>query len=32
MPISPWQGLAVSFAWAIGTLAVGFVALRYRDV
>ena len=32
MPISPWQGLAVAFAWAIGALALGFVALRYRDV
>jgi ABC-type transport system involved in multi-copper enzyme maturation permease subunit len=32
MPISPWQGLAVAFAWALGALALGFVALRYRDV
>jgi ABC-type transport system involved in multi-copper enzyme maturation permease subunit len=31
MPISPWQGLAVAFAWALGALALGFVALRYRD-
>ena len=31
MPISPWQGLAVAFAWALGALALGLVALRYRD-
>jgi ABC-2 type transport system permease protein len=32
MPISPWAGLGVAFASALGALAVGFVALRYRDV
>jgi hypothetical protein len=32
MPISPWAGLGVAFAWAFGALALGFVALRYRDV
>jgi hypothetical protein len=31
MPISPWQGLGVAFAWAFGALAVGWLALRYRD-
>lgn len=32
MPIGPWQGLAVAFAWALGALALGFAALRFRDV
>jgi len=32
MPIGPWQGLGVAFAWALGCLALGFVALRYPDV
>jgi hypothetical protein len=32
MPIGPWQGLGVAFAWALGALALGFVALRFRDV
>jgi len=32
MPISPWGGLAVAFAWAFGALALGFLALRYRDL
>jgi hypothetical protein len=32
MPIGPWQGLGVAFAWALGALALGLVALRYRDV
>jgi len=32
MPIGPWQGLGVAFAWALSALAVGFLALRYRDV
>jgi hypothetical protein len=32
MPIGPWQGLAVAFAWAFGALAAGLVALRLRDV
>ena len=31
MPIGPWQGLGVAFAWALGCLALGFLALRYRD-
>jgi hypothetical protein len=31
MPIGPWEGLGVAFAWALGALAVGFAALRYRD-
>lgn len=32
MPIGPWQGLGVAFAWAAAALALGFVALRFRDV
>ena len=32
MPIGPWQGLGVTFAWAVGALALGYVALRARDV
>jgi ABC-2 type transport system permease protein len=32
LPIGPWQGLGVAFAWAFGALALGYVALRYRDV
>ena len=32
MPIGPWQGLGVAFGWALGTLALGFLLLRYRDV
>jgi ABC-type transport system involved in multi-copper enzyme maturation permease subunit len=31
MPIGPWQGLGVAFAWAVGSLVLGFLALRYRD-
>lgn len=31
MPIGPWEGLAVAFAWALGLLALGFFALRHRD-
>jgi hypothetical protein len=31
MPIGPWQGLGVAFAWAFGALALGYVFLRYRD-
>jgi len=31
MPIGPWQGLGVAFAWALGALAVGYVMLRARD-
>ena len=29
--IEPWQGLAVAYAWALGSLAVGYVLLRRRD-
>ena len=32
MPIGPWQGLGIAFAWSFGALALGLVALRYRDV
>jgi hypothetical protein len=31
MPVSPWQGLGVAFAWALGALALGWLALRQRD-
>ena len=31
MPIGPWEGLGVAFAWAFALLALAFVALRYRD-
>jgi ABC-2 type transport system permease protein len=31
MPIGPWQGLGVAYAWALGSLAVGYVLLRCRD-
>jgi ABC-2 type transport system permease protein len=31
MPIGPWQGLGVAYAWALGSLAVGYVLLRRRD-
>ena len=31
MPIGPWQGLGVAFAWALGALALGYVLLRARD-
>jgi hypothetical protein len=31
MPIGPWQGLAVAYAWAIGALVVGYLVLRGRD-
>ena len=31
MPIGPWQGLGVAFAWALGALAFGYVLLRVRD-
>jgi ABC-type transport system involved in multi-copper enzyme maturation permease subunit len=31
MPIGPWQGLGVAFAWALGLLALASVALRSRD-
>ena len=32
LPISPWAGLGVLGAWAAGTLVVGGVVLRVRDV
>ena len=31
MPIGPWEGLGVAFAWALGALAAGYVLLRVRD-
>ena len=31
MPIGPWQGLGVAFAWALGILALGYVLLCARD-
>jgi ABC-2 type transport system permease protein len=31
MPVGPWQGLGIAYAWALGTLAVGYVLLRRRD-
>ena len=31
MPIGPWQGLGVAYAWALGSLVVGYVFLRRRD-
>jgi ABC-2 type transport system permease protein len=31
MPIGPWTGLGVAYAWALGSLAVGYVLLRRRD-
>lgn len=31
MPIGPWQGLGVAWAWALGTLLVGYVLMRRRD-
>jgi ABC-2 type transport system permease protein len=31
MPIAPWAGLGVAFAWALAFLGVGYVALRARD-
>ena len=32
MPIGPWEGLGVAFAWAFAALAVGYAFLRARDV
>jgi ABC-2 type transport system permease protein len=32
MPIGPWQGLVIAFAWALGALAIGYALLRARDV
>ena len=32
MPVGPWQGLGVAFAWALGALAIGYALLRARDV
>jgi len=31
MPIGPWAGLGVSFAWALGALGLGYLLLRARD-
>jgi ABC-2 type transport system permease protein len=31
MPIGPWAGLGVAFAWAIAILGVGYVLMRTRD-
>jgi len=31
MPIGPWQGLGIAYAWALGSLAVGYLVLRRRD-
>ena len=31
MPIGPWQGLGVAYAWALGSMAVGYLLLRRRD-
>jgi ABC-2 type transport system permease protein len=31
MPVGPWQGLGVAYAWALGSLVVGYILLRRRD-
>jgi ABC-2 type transport system permease protein len=31
LPLTPWQGLGVLAAWSAGALAVGALALRFRD-
>lgn len=31
MPIAPWAGLGVAFAWAFGSLVLGYLSLRARD-
>ncbi len=31
LPITPWQGLGVVAAWAVGALLIGGLALRFRD-
>jgi len=31
LPIGPWAGLAVTFAWAVGALLLAYVLLRRRD-
>jgi ABC-2 type transport system permease protein len=31
MPIGPWAGLGVAFAWALGALVSGYALLRARD-
>jgi ABC-2 type transport system permease protein len=31
MPIGPWAGLGVAFAWSLAFLGAGYVALRARD-
>jgi ABC-2 type transport system permease protein len=32
MPLSPWAGLGVLAAWALGALVLGGLTFRYRDV
>ena len=32
MPIGPWEGLGVAFAWALGSLVLGYALLRTRDL
>lgn len=32
LPIEPWVGLGVAFAWALGLLGAGYAFLRTRDV
>jgi ABC-2 type transport system permease protein len=31
LPLTPWQGLSVLAAWALGALVVGALVLRFRD-
>jgi ABC-2 type transport system permease protein len=31
MPVGPWEGLGVAFAWMLGVLACGYLVLRARD-
>ena len=31
LPIGPWAGLGVTFAWAAAALLVGVVVIRVRD-
>jgi ABC-2 type transport system permease protein len=32
LPLSPWEGLGVLAAWAVGALVLGGLVFRYRDV
>ena len=32
LPLSPWAGLGVVAAWAVGALLLGGLLLRFRDV